>query len=505
MEEAKIKDNNFGKVNILKCNKCNKIPYFKFYKENYDKENIRIFLKCKCNQINTSDFDILNKYSILIDKIPKKENKFKSNYLTDDVYKQILNGYKFAKEKIYVKLKEMRDEEIKILYERIDKIKNVYKETLKQNEKILNVIQILIDTYENYTAENYKTFEILSQNIINNTNFNLEIKNIFNDRYYSEERIIYVNYYNYNLQHIKTISLPILDYTNYDIKLNLLSNKKILAFCEKKNENVENKILYITLNNDFTIKSEKIIDNYFYYENYFKIDKEKLFFYKDKNDISYILNLKTFEINKFYLNYDSFFNYINGNIIGIKSNIIGILNLKSEILLSKVTEENNYRHGILLSNNNLCFTNSDSIFILDEKLNKIKSKKLNRYFYIPKIANFDKRIILSYDNIYILNLNLEIEAITYYYSSSIRNVYEFCTNNYILFSSYYDSFIFMDSKKYIVYEYNIPYLFPPFSNKIIFGRLRIEKNKNKDIKLFYKDKKIYILHSNNLLIYQSPN
>jgi len=330
-EEENLKDKNYGKVKILKCNKCNTVPYFKFYK--IWNEELQIFLKCKCNKISTSDFEILNKYIISIDKMPKKENKFKSNYLTDEAYKQILNGYKLAKEKIYVILKEMKDEELKILYDRINKVENIYKETLKQNEKILNIIQILIDTYENYTAENNKTFEILSQNIINNTNFNLEIKNIFNDRFYSEEKIIYANYYKYNLQHIKTISLPILDYKNYDIKLNLLSNKKILAFCEKKNENFENKILYITLNDDFTIKSEKIINNYFKYNKYFEIDKEKLFFYKDRDDISYILNIKTFELNKFYLNYYSFFNYINGNIIGFNTNIISILNLKGESII----------------------------------------------------------------------------------------------------------------------------------------------------------------------------
>ena len=344
--------------------------------------------------------------------MPKKENKFKSNYLTDDVYKQILCGYKLAKEKIYVKLKEIRDKELKILYNKIYKLEKIYKEVLKQNGKILNIIQILIDIYENYIAENNKTFEILSQNIINNTNFNLEIKNIFNDNYYNEERIIYANSYKYNLQHIKTISLPILVYNNYNIKLNLLSNQKILAFCEKENKNFENKIFYITLNDDFSIKSEKIIDNYFNYDYYFEIDKEKLFFYKDKDDISYILNLKTFEINKFYLNYDSFFNYINGNIIGFNSNIIDILNLSGEILLSKETEEKNYHYGLLLSNNNLFFANSKTIFLFNEKINEIKNKTLNNYDDISYIANFDKRILVKDRKIFILNLNLEIETIT---------------------------------------------------------------------------------------------
>ena len=108
MEDEKVKNNNLTKVKILKCNKCNTIPYFKFYKKYYNEE-LQIFFKCKCNEISTSDFDILNKYCTSIDKMSKKENKFKSNYLTDDVYKQILNGYKLAKEKLYVKLKEIRD------------------------------------------------------------------------------------------------------------------------------------------------------------------------------------------------------------------------------------------------------------------------------------------------------------------------------------------------------------------------------------------------------------
>ena len=497
-----MKENKLGKIKILKCNKCNSVPYFKFYKENYDTEELKIFLKCKCNQINTSDFDILNKYFISIDKMPKKENNFKSNYLTDDVYKQILNGYKLAKEKIYMKLKEMRDEELKALYDRIEKIKNVYEETLKQNEKILNIIQILIDTYENYTAENNKTFEILSHNIMNNTNFNLEIKNIFNDRYYSEEKIIYANTYKYNLQHIKTISLPILDYDNYDIDINLLSSKKLIAFCKKKNKNFENKIVYMTLNDNFAMKSIKIIDNYFDYEHYFEIDKEKLFFYKDKDEISYILNLETCEINKFYLNYNSFFNYINGNIIGFNSNIISILNLKSEILLSKEIEEKNYLEGLLLSNNILFFANSKSIFLLDEKLNEIKRKNIEKYSYISCIVNFDQKILMKGKIIYILNLNLEIETIVDYYAY-IWNIYRFYINNYISFYNNY--FTFIDNKKYLIFEYDIPYLFHPNNNKIIFGRLRNEKNRGKSFKLFYKNKRIFILYSNNLLIYQSPN
>jgi len=501
MEDKKIKDSNLAKVKILKCNKCNTIPYFKFYKEYEFDGKFRIFLKCKCNQIDTTDLDILNKYFIVIDRIQKKENKFKSNFLTDDVYKQILKGYKLAKEKIYVKYKEMRDAELKILYDRINKIENIYNEILKKNETILNIIQILIDTYENYIAENNKTFEILSQNIMNNTNFNLGVENIFNEKC-CQEKIIYVNTYKYNLQHIKTISFPKLDYDNYYIELNLLSNKELLAFCKKKNENFENKMLYITLNDDFTIKSEKIIDGYFNYKHYFEIDKEKLFFYKDKDEISYILNIKTFEINKFYLNYNSFFNYINGNIIGFNPNIIAILNLKGEILLSKESNDKNYCYGLSLPNNNLLFTNSDSIFLFDEKLNEIKSKKIGNNDDINGINSYDKKILIIGSKTYILNLNLEIETIIHYWFYSSNRIYRFYINNYI--SIYGNYFIFIDNKKYMILKYDTPYLFNKYNNKIIFGRLRDEKNILYDSKIFYQSKKLYILNSNNLFIYQSP-
>jgi hypothetical protein len=231
---------------------------------------------------------------------------------------------------------------------------------------------------------------------------------------------------------------------------------------------------------------------FFYYENYFEVDKEKLFFYKDKDDISYILNLKTFKINKFYLNYESFFNYINGNIIGFNSNVIGILNLKGEILLSKEIEEEKYNYGLLLSNNNLLFAYSSTLFLLDKKLNEIKRKKLKSSLYsISGIANFDKKIFVRGEDFYILNLNLEIEAIIDYYNY-FNTIYKFYINNYI--SLYDNDFIFID-KKYMIFKYDIPYLFHPNNNKIIFGRLRNEKNLHKDFKLFYKKRKFlfYIL------------
>jgi len=56
----------------------------------------------------------------------------------------------------------------------------------------------------------------------------------------------------------------------------------------------------------------------------------------------------------------------------------------------------------------------------------------------------------------------------------------------------------------MIFKYDIPYLFHPYNNKIIFGRLRNEKNKYKNLKFFYDKKKIFILYSNNLLIYQPP-
>ena len=154
----------------------------------------------------------------------------------------------------------------------------------------------------------------------------------------------------------------------------------------------------------------------------------------------------------------------------------------------------------MLSNNNLLFVNYKEIYLLDEKLNEIK-RKIHDY-YIYNIANFDKNIFIGGYKIYIYNLNLELNSIINY-SFSFSTIYRSYINNYISF--YNNIFTFIDNKKYMIYEYDIPYLFHANNNKLIFGRLRDEKNKNKNFKLYYKNKKIFILYYNNLLIYQAPN
>ena len=102
----------------------------------------------------------------------------------------------------------------------------------------------------------------------------------------------------------------------------------------------------------------------------------------------------------------------------------------------------------------------------------------------------------------ILNLNLEVEAIIYYNESFLK-IYGVYRNNII--SSFESKCIYIDIKKNMVFKYGFPYLFPPYNNKIIFGRLRNEKNSDNYFQLLYEGKKILILYSNNLLIYQSPN
>ena len=104
----------------------------------------------------------------------------------------------------------------------------------------------------------------------------------------------------------------------------------------------------------------------------------------------------------------------------------------------------------------------------------------------------------------ILNLDLEVEAIIYY-KESFDKIYGVYENNII--SSSENNCIYIDKKKNRVFKYGFPYLFPPYinNNKIIFGRLRNEKNRNNYFQLLYENNKILILYSNNLLIYQSPN
>ena len=155
----------------------------------------------------------------------------------------------------------------------------------------------------------------------------------------------------------------------------------------------------------------------------------------------------------------------------------------------------------MLPNNNLICANRYTIFLLDEKLNEIKRKELS---YISDVLNFDKRILVNDSRISILNLNLEIEC-TIYYNELFGTIYGIYTN--INNSTYENDCIYIDNKKNMVFKFGFPYLFPPYTNKkkIIFGRLRNQKNRDKYFKLLYENKKILILYSNNLLIYQSPN
>ena len=175
-----------------------------------------------------------------------------------------------------------------------------------------------------------------------------------------------------------------------------------------------------------------------------------------------------------------------------------------KVLLSKEAKEKRYDYGLLMTNNNLFFAGNKTLFLLDDKLNEIKSKTLYYCSDISGIVNYDKKILVRKGYFYIFDLNLEIETIIYY-CNNFSTINRFYINNYISITSFYNEFIFIDSKKYMVFECDIPYLYPPFNNKIIFGRLRNEKNNNKIFDFFYKDKKIYIVYSNNLLIYQSPN
>ena len=507
-------------IKIMKCNKCNTIPYIKFFKKKYSSTlSTKIFVKCKCMKLETMNFDDLNIFYSTIERIPQNEKKIKSNiFLNENNYKIIKEAFEKAKEKIYIKLKEIKEETIKYFYKKINKIEELYKENKKLNKKILDTIEILMNTYENYSPKNENELKTLSNNIIINTNFNLSLKNqLENNEYFFEKRIIFVNEEKYNLEHIKTIDLKVDLYDIY--KLMPLSNDKI--FLIYKQDNPQNQICFLCLNpkNNFKIEYKKKIDNFLdcqYYEGFFEIEEEKIFFYNNKKTNYFILNLKTLELNKFIFNYKKYIKLKNGNILGLKDEKIAIINQNGKELLSKSNiSQYIFKYGIMLSNGALFFIkeknqeirNSQLVLFDSNKLFEIK-RKVFENFIIDKIYNDNiknKKILLldEHNKILVVNYELIIEIIIG--NSYIPYKIFFNKNYYFYFCFSNGQCFFMDSRKYKSVTYHIPYLID--SNEKIFISKRREyyiDNINYNSLCFFGKKYLIIYNNYELLIYEFP-
>ena len=513
LSKSNLKNIISSKIKILKCNKCNCIPYFKFYNKNEGCISPNIFIKCKCKEIDSTNMDDLKTFYLSIDITPQNYKKLiTNNILNKKNYEKIKNNFEKAKEKIYIKLIKIKEKFIKELNYKKNEIEIAYKNNFILNKKILDIIQILFNTYENYSFENENDLKIILKNIINNTNFNLSFKNNYNKNfkeYFLNNIIIDINDIIYNLENTKTYNL----FKSFeDYKIILLSNKKLFAI----HLNHGNGEHYLILNpkNNFKIEYSKKIDNFINVDNFFEIEKEKIFFYATYNNDCCILNLKNGDITKFDSGYYSFINLNNGNIFGFHGNKILLMDQKGKELKYKYYVNPTYHiiSGLMLWNNYLFILKSNYennmymgyLSLIDiNTLNDIKNNKFIEVDYfkreIKEIKNFDKKIIIiKCSDIYIINNDLCIETVIYN-EMPISNIL-FNGKSYFLIDFYRG--ILIKNKTCKITYYNIPNILVN-DNEKEYNSYDIEHSLE-NISIILYEGYIFIKYLNKILVFNFP-
>ena len=515
------KQNQFYKeIKILKCNKCNSIPYFKLYKDEDSLDSlVKVFIKCKCKKFDNANYKDLNSFysTIKLNSFNNNKEYSKYNQLGDSIiykqFKQIKEKYQKAQEKIYNQLYEIKEKYIRFLLEKINKIEIMYQDNINMNTILLDIIQLLINTFETNSFNNEKDFQISFQNLINNTNFNLSLNS--NVEKLLKERIIYMDNNIYNLQHIKTKSIKE-KYLKGDFLIK--SDKRLFIIYHNNTYSNKNNYSYLCINpeNNFKIEFEKKLDNFDYENEYgFNFDKGKAFFYHkldNENCDCYILNLKTGEYSKFSTNLNKFIDLNNGNILGFSNNIMAIINQNGKELL-KINDSNfEFKYCTFLSDNSLAFIkyiNEKEFYLSLYDSKKLYEIKFIQLYFIKKfcdvngIKNFDQKILLDYDDkIYILDINLCIKTIT---DKVINHIMAFPLSNLSVYNNKYYIVIvnarafLMNNKTYKKIELSIPYIFDS-ENKLRFDEKRYRYLEYCIFCLY--DKYIFFFNGKEIIIYE---
>ena len=133
------------------CNKCNFIPLIKIIPK---KNNIKIFSSCKCHkQYENIESFIKNKYKKDIIDLEQITNESPNNYQNEMLFeKSNLDAIiqKFKNEKIHI-IEEgviIKNKLIDILNKRIDEINRVYQKYSNKNNKIILILEQLVQSYE---------------------------------------------------------------------------------------------------------------------------------------------------------------------------------------------------------------------------------------------------------------------------------------------------------------------------------------------------------------------
>ena len=245
------------------CKKCKNIPLFQII---YKNNEIKIFSACKCHkQYEKIDSFIKHKYTkdiLGINKISSESIQY-SSYLDDNLSKQninldsIMKDFIKCKEKLNESATKIKNELINAYTNKIEQVNEIYNKYISNNNKVILVIEKLIESY-NIIKNNPTIIENIKNNCIFNNkyetnnllkDFNSSIQSSFQkiQNYFNKELII-------SIEHKSPI------YKKIDSRYYPSSNDYIKSFiqldddiCASCSENDNNIVLY-NLQNDIKEK-----------------------------------------------------------------------------------------------------------------------------------------------------------------------------------------------------------------------------------------------------------
>ena len=350
------------------CSKCKQIPLFQII---YQNNEIKIFSACKCHkQYESIDSFIKNKYkndisdiniineSTLISNSIEEINK-ESKFNLDSIIKEFNN----SKEKMIESANQIKNE-IKTIYQKkIEEIDVIYNKYITNNNKIIFVIEKLIDSYTQF-KDNKTIIENIRNNATFNTkyefnkllsDYNYSIKSSFKkiQDYFDKELIISTNPKSLitkkiESRHYPSYSDPIISFIQLD--------DDICASCSKKDNNIviydlkndikekiilkaHIKYIYSMIksdsNNIISIGDDGLIKVWPLIKKFMLLETKKKFDIENKNKVklyySYSNTFKTIELNLnpiLSINYD----------LKLNQKIEKMLNLKNKCFLTSTKE-----------------------------------------------------------------------------------------------------------------------------------------------------------------------
>ena len=327
------------------CLKCKTIPQIEINPKDY---KLNLLVSCNCHK-QLLKYNTLFKYfyyeNLDINQIKNKEYINNSDEkLTSNINKQIRN-YEFFKEHYYNNCIKIKNEIIENLKNTIINIEKIYEKNKEINNKIDNIMKILIKSYNSN-----QSLKVNCKNILLNTQLRIfykekkidtsclsklmnKIDNFFNENYI-------IGSYKYNL--IKSFTF------SKEPKLILGIKNDIFAY----------------KSSDKNIKINRIKNNE-YFE--FKAHKEVYNLIIDENN-KYLISLGSENLIKFWS-----INEIEKKLKEKNSN-----NIVEFFPSYEFKDENNAFELINLENNLLCGYNDEFIFLYEYNIDKKNYKLINK-------------------------------------------------------------------------------------------------------------------------------